>query len=458
MGLLDAYDTFVNNKCKELTQQNNTVEKLTESAGLSNLVGGLGDFISKEVVESLENSPLRNLSEDVLAQTIKDNARKFAQNLLQQAEDQVTRTLTDIRSTAFSAVVTTLTFKNDLVLYFASTVAEEAVEAIRDKRRTLIALQEAVRKLHNALLVLSGGGPIFADYLADIRRALILLDKARLQLNLTSSAFRSTTIFPTANFNESKELLQEAYELLLPEPSEDTNEIDLNLGFLKAKVELPSFDRQLSMLQTIPRLAKEMLGAYDLYAAKVIKVNALLLGFQSVVQNLQEVSGGSVKDTTLGSLSVAIRSLDGLIKNMAQDVNGDQAAINGPIGTARGPYSPNPTKTSSRALEWAVRVKVIQGSLATVDPSALDNLAISNNALRVYNEALEALSKIDDRRSATALLQGVDGREEIGDIEGDLSIVLLRKEQLKVLTPTLLLPSVGKLTQDYSYLSTEIEK
>ena len=48
-----------------------------------------------------------------------------------------------------------------------------------------------------------------------------------------------------------------------------------------------------------------MLKSYDLYVLKVIKANALILGFQSMVKNLEEVSSGMYKEMILKSLDIA---------------------------------------------------------------------------------------------------------------------------------------------------------
>lgn len=425
MGFLDAYDTFVNNKCQELSLQNGTFEKLTQSLGLSNITAGVQDLISKGVVESLTNSPLRVLAEDVLAQTITNNARRLSQNLLNQIPSKLTGTLTDIRSAVFKTVFTTLTLQNDLVLYFASVIAEQAVEAIKDKRRTLITLQENIRKLHNALLVLAGGGPFFNQYLASLRQALLALDRADDQLQIVQSAFFSQTIFPRANFNRANQLLEQAYNLIMPPVTGQSGE-ELKQGFLKGVFEQPEYGQQLAQLMTIPRLTKEMLGSYDLYAVKVLKVNALLLGFQSCVQNLKQVTGGQFKDLVLEQIQNSRDSLRAIIESMALQLNGDVGAIAGPIQAPVGNagavslFKPSAAKTSARAIEWGIKVKALQVQLNVLDADALSNLSASSQGLREYDNALQRLAALDDRRTNLAVLRATDGREQPGDIEGSL--------------------------------------
>ena len=423
MGLLDAFDQFSNDKCLELTRQSSIFEKVTETLGMTNLVSGVQNFVENGIVNSLLESPIRQLGEDLLAQTIQENARRLTQNLLNQVPKTVTiggkkvniaKTLTDVRAVAFNTVFTTMTFKNDMVLYFASVTAQECVEAIREKRNTLQSLQDSILRLHNALLVLAGGGRFFRSYLADLRSALLLINEAEQEIFKVQSAFFSTLAFPQGFYSNAKRKLDTAYNLIMPPPPESELE-ELDQGFLKNVFEAPDPSQALSMLTVIPKLTKDMLEQYDLYALKVLKVNALLLGFQSIVQNLKAVTGGKFKDLIIEQLSNQRKYLRDLRDDMALQLNGSEGRIVPPIDG----YRPNPTKTSAKAISWGVRVKAAQTMLELIDPQALQTLSISNAGLQAYYKALDKIAALDDRVSGTAILKATDGREEPGDIEAD---------------------------------------
>lgn len=428
MGLLDAFDQFSNAKCAELTKQNSTFEKITATLGMSNLVNGVQDFFEGSLVDKLLDSPLRELGEDVLAQAIQNNARRLSQNIMNQVSENFTKTLTDIRSTAFSAVFSTMTFKNDMVLYFASTVAQQCNEAIKEKRRTLISLQESVRQLHNALLVLAGGGPFFNEYLENLKTALIKIDLSEQEVFKVQSAFYSSGAFPLGSYRAAKHHLEEAYNLIMPPITGEGHE-ELNEGFLENVFEAPEYELQLSMLLNIPKLTGDMLEQYDLYAVKVLKVNVLLLGFQTIVQNLKEVTGGFAKDLVYKQLGYSRTFLDDIIADMSLQLHGDKDAlkstkstgisITGVSSSVTNTFKPNPTKTSAKAVSWGVRVKSAQVMLEMLDPDALQTLDISNTALRAYFKTLDDIAKLDDRVSSTAILRATDGREQPGDIEAD---------------------------------------
>jgi len=435
---LDFYKDYVDKKCEELESSSTIFEKLSDKLGVSKITDGIKDYLDTGILESLKDSPLRALAEDVLASTIQENSRRIAQNISgtikKTVGGQVINTLQDARSLAFDSVITVLTFQNDMVLFFAAQVAEQAIKAIKKKRRILFNLQEAIRKLHNALLVLAGGGPVFSKYLADLRTALVLINQAQSNLGQVSSAFNSAAIFPESRFESAKNLLDQAYDLIMP-PITGTAADDLKEGFLKNVFVGPKYGDQLAMIMAIPKLAMEMLKSYDLYALEVAKVNALLIAFSNCVQNIQSVTADSFRKRILDMLEQEHYLLSDLINGMALQLNGDKNAITGPIDievtkrldyqgkvakTITKVYEPNPTKTSANAIGWSIKLKAARGMLELIDPGALQNLSLSNQALQQYNIAVADIETKDIRRTALAVLNATDGREQLGDIEGDL--------------------------------------
>lgn len=433
---LDPYNDYVERVCNDAKAGNSTLEKLSGALGLSQLTEGVKSFLDNDIVNSLLNSPLRTLAEDVLSQAIHDNTRRISQNITnivrEKVEGKVANTLQDVRSLAFDSVITVMTFKNDMVMFFAAQIAEQAVKAIREKRANLIGMQEAVRKLHNALLLLAGGGPFFNKYLSDLRTALDKVNDAKKQIDMVHSSFFSTLIFPQQNFQSAKDLLDEAYNLMMPPVTGDAAE-ELKEGFLKNTFISPEYGDQLAMIMSIPKLTMEMLQQYDLYVVKVLKVNALLFAFSNCVQNIKAVTGGALKKRVLDLLEQEQVMLDDIINSMSLQLNGKIGAISGPVQvevstktdafggtrTITKDYSPNPTKTVARAVPWSIRIKTARGMMELLDPAALQNISISNEALRQYNYAVAEIEKKDDRRTALAILHATDGKEQVADLEAD---------------------------------------
>lgn len=447
MGLLDSYHQQVDNECAEVAKNNSTLEKLASATGLGPVVDGVKSQLSTGLIESAKTSPLRVLGEDVLAQAITDTSRRLSQNITNVVTNAIgpkaLSSLQTLRSLAFDSVVAVMAFQNDMTLYFAGVVAKEAIKAIREKRENLLEMKEAIMKLHNALMVLTGGGPFFNKYLADLRTALEKIDSAQIQLGIVHSAFASTLSFPKSNYQLAKNLLDEAYVLIMPPVTGKEAETLrggsakgglIGGGLLKGVFAAPKYEEQLAMLILIPKLTMKMLKTYDLYVIKVLKVNLLLLGFQNCVQNLKAITGNQITGSVLTMLETNRSMLQDIVESMALQLNGDVQAIKGPIniettttvnalgfstGVSTKPYVPSPTKTSALAVEWSVRVKACRLMLEALAPDSLQHLSLSNQALQHYNDAILALSKLDDRRAFTAILHATDGRESVGDIEAD---------------------------------------
>jgi hypothetical protein len=454
MALLDAYENYVNDSCATIAKENSTLGKLARSAGFSSVIDGVKGYLDKGIIGSLKNSPLRRMAEDYLVQTIQETTRRAAQNVTGIIESSTfyqgaKSTLTDLRDLAFNAAVMMSTIKNDMVIYFASVIAKEVVKAIKDKRKNLIKLQNAIRDLHNALLVLAGSGKFFNDYLANIRKALLLINDAEIQLAIVQGAFSSRNVFPQINYGKAKTLLDDAYNLLLPPISdEEAKGMDYlsSKTLLKGVVSTKSLTSNISQgahfLMSIPKLALAMLKAYDLYALQVIKVNVLLLAFQNCVRNLKEVSGIKFKEIIVKSLEKSRGGIIDIIHQMAEKVNGTQDALYGPamipikkvingeefvIGEEL--FVPNPTVTSATVPLWALEIKAARISLELIDDKALQKMNVSANAAKIYNDTVIALEALDNVVSSTAVLQATDGREAVGDIEADLLILAFQANQ-----------------------------
>jgi len=415
---LDAFSTVITDDCTKLGKQNSIFDFLSKAGGLSRISSGLKDVFSKGLVDALANSPLRQMAEDALAENINRYSRTLVQNALNIIPEKLTRTLKDLRSVTFNAVYATIAFQNNMPLFFTMKIAEECVEAIRDKRHTLICLKGSVIKLHNALMKLTGSGPFFNEYLKQLRKALAQIDQAEKELTSVQSNFYVNGVFIKRKFEDAKELLDAAFVNILPPASTSPEKPDQNLltALLAGLQHAPTFQQQLTQLMTIPKFVMEMLGSYDLYVVKVLKVNTLLTGFLSSIQGMEELVHGKMGEIVIDRLSTARAGLRDIIGSMGKQINGGSDLIY----TYKDGFIPNASLTSSKAIEWGVRVKTIRVLLDSIDPSAVETIQLSNAGLVAYNVAVESLGYLNNRITPTAILRADAGREEIGDIEGDI--------------------------------------
>lgn len=438
MSGVPEFTQYVDKSCEQLNKENSTLENMLSSTGIDQITGafsgGLKTAVTGFVKQAFsKDSALMQMGEDVLSSMINENARKLSQNVMGGLEEKL-ESIAEARDRALVSMVSVLTFQNDMVLYFAGVTAKECVQALHDKDKVLQDLLEKVRLLHNALLVLAGGGPFFNKYLLQLRQALILIHKSEEEIILTRSAFFNSGLFPQAHFSNSKDYLAQAYDLIMP-PSTGKEEEEIKSGLLKGVLSGPDYETQLSMLITIPKLTMELLKAYDYYVLKVVKVNALLLGFQTIVQNLEEVSNATFKDMVLKALDKAQTNVHDIVGNMAEQLNGDETIIdankqitefdaegNAYLTTPAAGYEPNPTKTSAKSLQWAIDIKVTQAYLETISGQAMGKMDSSNAALRAYNTALAQLDLLDTMRSTTAIVEFNNGIETPGAFEADMML------------------------------------
>lgn len=395
--------------CNQLAKQNNMFEFLTKGGGLGKIMDGVKDFFSTSLAESLENSPLRRMAEDILAENINKYSRTLSQNLLSIIPSKFTHTLKDIRSLAFNSVYGSITMQNNMALYFTAKVAEEAIKAIRDKRHSLICMKDSTIRLHNSLLMMTGGGPFFDKYLEELKHALEHLINAQNKLTTVQANYNINDVFLTRQFLEAKENLDLAYELILPPKEEAPTKPDASFldKLLDGVVEFPNYKQQVTTLLQVPKFSSELLGSYDLYALKVIKLNTILTGFMASLSGLAQLDGNSNKDLIVQNLNTAREGLLDIVSTMSGSVYGVGGNPN---------FIPNSALTSARAIPWAVRTKGIQIMLEAIDPLGVSAVQISNTALRSYNIAVKELSELGDIQSGTAFLRANAGREEALDV------------------------------------------
>ncbi|RLC97530.1 MAG: hypothetical protein DRI46_12865, partial [Chloroflexi bacterium] len=305
---LNDYHTWVEKTCSGLETQNQDYVKLADSplgGGLSGIMDGLGGYIQNGVACSLLNSPLRELAEDFLAETIGRFSRDLTQNLMGLIPEKITDTLSDLRRVVLNTIYSTLSFQNDFILFFAYKVAESAIDAIRQKRKILVQMEEAVRRLNNALMILLAGEDFYSEYLKELRAALVQLELAYRDLTYTQSVFFNNEFFATTRYKKAQERLEIAYEKIIPLNKEEEDDPTISKGFLQGLFDKPSLERRLAQLTAVPKMSYEMLGQYDLYALSTIKVNSLLLSFQTIINSMEKVSYGRNKDLVVDHLQTA---------------------------------------------------------------------------------------------------------------------------------------------------------
>lgn len=469
---------FVQKKREFISIQNAVLEILSSSSPL--------DFVSKQVQKTvaaksssfLSDTPLAKLGQDFLAEQIAKQGQQLIDNatgalereINKVAKFNVRKTIEEAQTQVYNTIAVAMTANNDLSIIFLQDVARNAVRAIEDKKKILEELKTKVRELHNALAVLVSGQPFFNQYLVDLRKALQKISIAIGTISTVRNNYVKTKKFSPRQFNTAKTTLEEAAALMTPAKQQttsiSTNELLQNLG-------VPTKSEQLTALMSVPQKAQEVVFAASGYFIATLKVNALLLAFQTGYENFTKASSKTLDKYSIDMMDSIVKKLDDLAQRMAKELNGDPAntqtnviasapfsgivtdvsidhvtmATGGvertvplpdrsspqvrisdkvQIGKPLAIYNPDSVKVAAQSLGWVIELRTIIDHMTFVPGSTLSAIQQSNSAVDAYNRAVEKLQTKDNRTQGSATLTATDGREELGQLEAQIQTLVLK--------------------------------
>jgi hypothetical protein len=282
----------------------------------------------------------------------------------------------------------------------------------------------------------------------------------RADIKAVHSTFVATDLFLTRRFESAKKKLADAITLLEPDRSNPpmlpfNSKTLINETITKVGESLGVPDSQmLTVIMSIPVLARNVLVAADTYFADVLKVNALLTAYMAGMDTIKKVSGGKMKDYTVSVLKNVGEATDEVRKEMCVVLNGAPNAIYAPVNGFR----TTPHQVMGFATTWVIQLKVINILLKTVPVKGLESLNLSNNVVAVYQKSIKTIRSKNNRVSQSAILHATEGSEQTGDLEGQLLIFLSTSQRAildaKVSKPVLALGRTAiarlqlSLTQD----------
>lgn len=471
---------FVKKKREFLDLQNKVLEILSFSSSPT-------DFVTKQVLAAtssksadfLSSTPLAKLGKDFLAEQISKQGQQLIDNatgvlkreINKIAGFDVRKTIEEAQAQVYNTIATALTANNDLSLIFLQNVAKNAVTALEEKRKILLELQTKVRELHNALQVMVSGEPFFSQYLADLREALKKIVSAVNTITLVRNTYVKSKRFSPRQYESAKTMLEAAADLITPAKQEvsttTTNELLQNLG-------IPTKSEQLTALMTVPQKAQEVAFAASGYFMATLKANALLLAFQTGYNNFTKASSKMLDKYSVDMMDSLISKITELSQRMATELNGSPDNFNTNV-VARAPftgqvldvrsnsitlrssggvestvslpprslprvrafdrvrlggdlavYNPDSIKIAGKSLGWIIELRAIVDHMSLVPGSTLSALQVSNDALDVYNKAVENLKKKGNRTVGQTTLTATEGREELGQLEAQLQTLVLK--------------------------------
>ena len=446
-NLLDLYENYVTKTCNELKQ-----DSLSDNVGsLGEVLNWLSNAMQGGIFADLANSPMGKLAQDWVAQQIAQNASSLIMAATDNIKGSISGKIMAVQNFAFSAVTAALMFQYELIFYMAKEGAKKISKRAADNIELLKKMQDAVQQLYNALIKLSNSSPFFDAYLKDLRAAIILINDAQSNMYRLRSAFKARTFWSKYHYNKALDSLDRAIKLILPPPpatpdsplagpdgpvakddlSNNTaikastkagggNKVDwvpANLGVS----DISKSDAYQAYIE-IPQLAMGVIESYNNYITMVFKLNAGIALFQGALSSVQQFSWQEglenyLKQFVTEAIGLCRNMTLGVMKSMALDINNGEQNVAGPE-PAR--YRPNSVTTSAKAPIWGVKLMAVLEMLKLISTDSLSALNNKSELLDAYNNAIDQLAALDNRKTQYAFMRCTDAKEALGDIEVDI--------------------------------------
>ena len=465
MSAIDLVTEFIDKKRQTLSEDTDSLTTLSKQSPAQQISDLTTEDIGDKIWDNIKESPLAQMGKDFVSEQVAKNGTKLINNVdaavRKKANEVISKAIAPVeqlQNLVFDSITAILTAKNDLAMYFIQQMAKQILIVIDQKRDVSIQLQEKIRELHNILALLTTTNPFFDDYLAQLRRGLALIYDARQDLTVVRNTLQANDRWLKTRFKQSKEKLLQAEELMSPGGSDP--DVKFTDKGLLSGVGVPAKPQQLMLLLSLPQKIKEVLACANGYFILVVKLNALLVAFNAAYGSFTESSSRKLKQFTISTLDNIVSSMDELISDMATNLNGSPNSILQPdtvigasidpsiIAAAQGgenigmtdpstflssstrkPFSPDPLLTSANAMGWLFEIKTIIAYYDLIPGPTLEALDVSNNALTLYNEAVKTIKSKNNRVDGDAILTATEGREEVGQLEKQITRYVLSAGQ-----------------------------
>lgn len=409
---------YLDNKKNKIYDENDAVDLASENSPEEFVGKAQTDSLTDKIVANLENSPLKQLGEDFVAEQVSKVGGQIlenAQNIMGSKIDAIKTSTEKAVNLAFSSITAAITAQNDIVLYFIQQVGQQILDRLSEKEALRTQMQESLRELYNAVSQLVAGDPFFSQYLAKLRSALRLMYAAQGDITNLRDNYVATDIFRSSKYDSALSLLQRAEKLI--EPEKNQTDKPFTSSGLFANIGLPSKPQQLTVILAIPKLAKEVILSAKGYFMLTAEINGLLLAFGLALSTLKEVSSSKLKSYTVGMLDSVNERLSSLNQTIAKQLNGNIAEYQQPVSG----FKPESVKVSQNALGWLIELKTIIAQLELLPKDSLKDIALDKTATSSYAEAVAKIKALTDRRKGDALLHVNEGQEQIGLIESQIT-------------------------------------
>lgn len=348
---MSAKEHFIN-KCYLKVKENVAlaIQKLSDPASL----------VQVDASSSLKEAAKGNFGP--LASVASDYLEQNADALLIQAL-QVTgleNKVLDALNLFYNMLAQAMSAYNDLLLLYLKKLAKNIITEIEAKEEINQALKKHLTALHNGLLAISSGNPVFDKYVADLRKALLDLESGRKNIQLTRNTLKSSGRFLSKPYNLGKSQVESAVSRI--KPLDDNPYLSPTAAGVLANVGIQTDKQQINNILAIPVLCKNVIASAQGYDEINVKINSMLVAYYAGLQQLQLGIPDVMKKYILSRFDSTLEKLSNLVRSMALTLNGNETYT----GAIAPGYKITPLAVSVLAFKWAMDGTLVQESFKLI--------------------------------------------------------------------------------------------
>lgn len=266
----------------------------------------------------------------------------------------------DALNLLYNLIAQSVAAYNDLILLFLKKLAGNIIVELNKKAEINATLKQKLTNLHNALLALNAGDPVFEKYLSDLRAALADLEYGRRDVLLVRNTVKSSDRFLGKRYKSGKAKVESALGKI--RPLDNNPYLKPTAKGLLTNLGIPNSDEQINNMLAIPSLCRDVIAAAQGYDEAVLKINTMLTAYYNGLSQLQTVIPSAIKKYILSRFDSTLDKLLALTKSMSLNLNGSESL---PFSVAPG-FKATPLNVSVQAFKWLMDSSLILESFKLI--------------------------------------------------------------------------------------------
>lgn len=393
---------------------------------------GTLDRVQTPSFDQIKSNPIINMGIDsanqavttITQQLIQTGAKRLDATVNKALGIPVRKTLQDVTDGYFMAVALASTAKVEVLMELARANARLLITTLKQKNQVIADIRKDIVALHNAVMILMNSQPFFTDYYNKLVQAYQDILQADKDLKSVVSVLGSIHRYRADLYAQSLVLLESARDLILPDRTAQVNEI--NSGNFLQNVFLRKTNKDaLAAALTIPAITARIGENFLKYVGLTAAANELVSLFESALSDFinQYKRNDNIDQTTINHINAGIKQIDSLL--------GDMNVVLFPTdGREKKPAYPGQVSTS--ATGWGMRLTTVIEWLKIQPGKASAELDITGESIRRYNQAIQSLLAMGNRKKGLAILTVNQAREDVKDTVVHAGKILLMANTLVV--------------------------